>query len=125
MPRGNAKNLIPNSARTPEELKKITQKGGKASGKARREKKRVSEVYADYLAKKHDIQGKDGIEKLEGHKLLSKVISKVLSRGDSASVSMMKEMREAIEGNTLNLEGETFVEIIIEGVEPEPDNGKD
>lgn len=40
----NEQNLIPNSQRTPEELREITRKGGIASGKARREKKRAKEV---------------------------------------------------------------------------------
>ena len=35
----NQDNLIPNSQRTPEELREITRKGGIASGKARREKR--------------------------------------------------------------------------------------
>lgn len=35
----NEKNLIPNSERTPEELREITRKGGKASGEARRRKR--------------------------------------------------------------------------------------
>ena len=34
----NEENLIPNSMRTPEELREMTRKGGIASGKARREK---------------------------------------------------------------------------------------
>lgn len=38
MARGNEKNLIPNSQRTPEELREMTRKGGIASGKARRKK---------------------------------------------------------------------------------------
>lgn len=38
MARGNADNLIPNSERSPEELREMTRKGGIASGKARREK---------------------------------------------------------------------------------------
>ena len=44
MPRGNINNLVPNSERTPEELRKITQKGGKASGAKRRKMKTVSEI---------------------------------------------------------------------------------
>lgn len=40
----NEQNLIPNSKRTPEELREMTRKGGIASGKARREKKRAREV---------------------------------------------------------------------------------
>ena len=46
----NPENLIPNSQRTPEELREITRKGGIASGKARREKrdrhKRIQELFA-------------------------------------------------------------------------------
>ena len=35
----NADNLIPNSERTPQELKEMTSKAGKRSGEVRREKK--------------------------------------------------------------------------------------
>lgn len=46
----NEQNLIPNSQRTPEELREITRMGGIASGKARREKrdrhKRIQELFA-------------------------------------------------------------------------------
>ena len=41
---GNEKNLIPNTERTPEELREITRKGGKASGEARRAKKTLREL---------------------------------------------------------------------------------
>ena len=41
---GNEKNLIPNTERTPEELREITKKGGKASGEARRAKKTLREL---------------------------------------------------------------------------------
>lgn len=37
-------NLIPNSERTPEELKEMTRKGGIASGKARRKKRQTKEL---------------------------------------------------------------------------------
>ena len=40
----NDQNLIPNSQRTPEELREITRKGGIASGIARRQKKTLSEL---------------------------------------------------------------------------------
>ena len=100
MPRGNPDNLIKNSDLSPEQLKKMTSNGGKASGKARAEKKRMSQIYAEFLDKDHDIIGKDGIKKkLSGHALLSSVMSKVLSRGDSAAVSLMREIREATEGS--------------------------
>ena len=40
----NEQNLIPNSQRTPEELREITRKGGIASGKARRHKKTLAQI---------------------------------------------------------------------------------
>ena len=40
----NEQNLIPNSQRTPEELREITRKGGIASGKARRKKKTLAQI---------------------------------------------------------------------------------
>ena len=43
MPRGNADNLIPNSKRSPEELREMTRKGGIASGEARRAKRDMRE----------------------------------------------------------------------------------
>ena len=41
----NEKNLIPNSKRTPEELREMTRKGGIASGKARRKKANLKKAF--------------------------------------------------------------------------------
>lgn len=41
----NEKNLIPNSERTPEELREMTRKGGIASGKARRKKANLKKAF--------------------------------------------------------------------------------
>ena len=49
------KDLIPMNKRTKAEQKKIAQKGGIASGKARREKKTTQKIIADFL----DIEAKD------------------------------------------------------------------
>ena len=46
----NEKNLIPNSERTPEELRRITSAGGRASGEARRRKKSLREAAELYLS---------------------------------------------------------------------------
>ena len=118
---GNEKNLVPNSERTPEELKEMTRLGGIASGKARRKKKLMKEIYAEFLAQEHKIEDESGVEKkISGSELLGRVMSKVLSRGDSASVSLMKEIREATSGTDINLLNDFPVKIIIEGVTPEP-----
>lgn len=46
----NEKNLIPNSERTPEQLREMASAGGKASGAARRRKKSLKEAADLYLS---------------------------------------------------------------------------
>ena len=46
----NEKNLIPNSERTPEELREIASAGGRASGVSRRRKKSLREAADLYLS---------------------------------------------------------------------------
>ena len=46
----NEKNLIPNSERTPEELREMAAAGGRASGAARRRKKSLREAADLYLS---------------------------------------------------------------------------
>ena len=50
MASGNEKNLIPNSQRTPEELREMTRKGGIASGKARRQKANLKKAMVTLLS---------------------------------------------------------------------------
>lgn len=45
----NEQNLIPNSERTPEELREITRKGGIASGEARRKKKQRGDILREIV----------------------------------------------------------------------------
>lgn len=48
MSRGNVKNLIPNSERTPKELKEMTSKGGKKSGEVRKEKAELKKLFMQF-----------------------------------------------------------------------------
>ena len=97
-------NLRPFNELTEDEQRELARKGGIASGKARREKKRMTQIYAEFLEKEHGVVGKDGIKKnMSGGELLSSVMSKILSRGDSASVSLMREIREATEGSSFDI----------------------
>jgi len=94
----NAENLKPNTERTPSELREITQRGGKASGKARREKAVISDMYARFLVKKTKTKI-DG-EPATGRQLFEYAVNSIISKGsDSAKVALMKEMREALEGS--------------------------
>lgn len=112
--RGNIDNLIPLPKRTKEAQREIQSKGGKASCEAQREKKRMSQIYADFLAAEHEIDIAEVRVKLEGSKLLAHVMKQVLTRGDSASVSMLKEIREATEGSNLTITSE-IPQVILQG----------
>jgi len=80
--------------------------GGIKSGIAKREKKLMSEIYADFLAKEHDIVDATGEKKkLMGHELVNRVMNKVISRADSASVGLLKEIREGTEGRNVHHDG--------------------
>ena len=104
----NENNLKP--FQSTEEARKAGKKGGIKSGKVRREKKMMSQIYAEFLEREHGVVGKDGIKKnMSGNELLSSVMSKILSRGDSASVSLMREIREATEGSKVNIAGDTQI----------------
>ncbi len=47
----NEQNLIPNSKRTPKELREMTSKGGKRSGEVRRQQKTFRELFTNFLNK--------------------------------------------------------------------------
>lgn len=103
----NIDNLIPIKELSTEEAKQRGSKGGIASGKARKEKKLMSQIYADFLMKEHEITDKTGeLKKISGQSLCNRVMSKVLSRGDSSSVRLLKEIREGTEGTKHNIVAE-------------------
>ena len=112
---GRKENLVP---LTTEKAREIGALGGKRSGEVKREKKRMSQIYADFLMGKHKVTINDTECELEGAELLAEVMKIVLSRGDSASVSLLKELREATEGSKLQLTGEEGGPVKFEIVDP-------
>ena len=97
MSKGRPENL--KAPRTTEEARERGKKGGIASGKARREKKMMSRILADFLQKKHKIQLEDGTTtEIDTPALLTEAMVKVLSRGDSSSVQLIKSITDILEG---------------------------
>jgi len=104
------RNLVPNADRTPEQRKENTRKAGIASGKARREKRLLSQEYAKLLA--------DGFS-VEGVPLtLAAVVSAILARCDSSSVALLREIREATEGSRVALESSNVAAVPFVFVDP-------
>lgn len=80
----NAQNIIPNSERTPEELREITRKGGIASGASRRRAKSMRQ-WAKILAK-------------EGMRMTTPEGKEI--DGDIAGGIVIAQMRKAAKGDT-------------------------
>lgn len=98
--------------KTTEEARKRGKNGGIASGIARRKQKLLSSVYADFLANKHDIRVDGERKYLSGAEIVGNVMKKILIEADSSAVSMMKEIREATEGNRMTLIAELPIIVI-------------
>lgn len=92
----NPQNLKP--VKTVEEAREKGRNGGIKSGIAKRKKKLITEIYIKFLAKKFDIIIDEKKKKLSGNQLLDYVMQEILLKGDSASVALLKEIRQAIEG---------------------------
>ncbi len=91
-------NLIPQNKRTKDEQREIARKGGIASGKARKEKALLSEMYGAMLAGTFNVEIDGEMKKMTGKRFLTEVVQRIIMNGDSASVAMLKEIREATEG---------------------------
>ena len=118
MARGNPSKLIPTNKRSKKEASELGRKGGIASGEARREKKRLSTIYGEMLAGKYEVTINGEKQKLDGAELVRFIMRDVLMRRDSASVSLLKEIREATEGNKVALYGDDERPIMFEIVDP-------
>jgi viroplasmin and RNaseH domain-containing protein len=111
----NEKNLIPiqKGQLSKEEAKKRGSAGGKKSVKVRREKKIISEIHAEIIAEMYGLKIKKGSS-------LKDIIKDILSRRDSASVSMLKELREATEGNKINVDAKLNTDTVINIIPVKP-----
>ena len=103
MPRDRRDNLVPNSERTPEEVRKNCSKGGKASVAARRKKKATGKLIQQVLAMEPEVTPEllaslkgmgydveiDGVPTLETMMILN--VIKAGIDGDIPSIRLMYE----------------------------------
>ena len=67
-------------------------RGGIASGIAKREKKLMRELYAEFLAKEYDIKIDKKNQKMTGADLCLEMLPKIVQKADASSVSFFKEL---------------------------------
>ena len=102
MGKPNPQNLNPcNSENARERQLKSAQKRKENNAK----KKLMSQIYAEFLEKEYDVKAGDKTKKISGAELCNEAMKKIIARGDSASVSLLREIREGTEGNKIQLSG--------------------
>ncbi len=85
----NEQNLIPNDQRTPNERRENASKAGKASGKARSQKKSLREALQALLNGKYDVDG----QKVDGYSLLA---LKAFEQAQNGSIKAFEVIRDSI-----------------------------
>ena len=96
--------------RTPVERQESAKKAGIASGKARREKKLLSSIYAEFLSSKYEVVVGGEKKKLSGQEYVNNVVRAILANKNDAGakVKMLKEIREATEGVKTSVDVESY-----------------
>lgn len=105
----NEENLTPVTQRTKNEAREISQKGGRASGRARKKIKSIREALQGILSGKYEVDG----ERVSGYEALALTAFKTAMEGN---VQAFKEIRDTVgekPSDKLNIEsGEDSVKEI-------------
>ena len=91
---------------TPENARERQLKSAEKRKENNAKKKLMSQIYAEFLEKEYNVRQGDKERKLTGAELVNECMKKIIARGDSASVSLMREVREGTEGTKMQLSGE-------------------
>ena len=100
-----------NNLRTPttDEAKEMQKKSAEKRKENNAKKKLMSQIYAEFLEKKYQLKKEGDIKEITGDELVQESMKKIIARGDSSSVSLMREIREGTEGTKLKLDGAVAV----------------
>ncbi len=104
----NEQNLKPF---TKENAKAMQLKGAEKRKENTEKRKLMSQIYAEFLEKEYNVKTAEGTKKISGAELCNEAMKKIMARGDSSTVSLMKELREGTEGQKINLSGSVTTEM--------------
>jgi hypothetical protein len=96
-----------------ENLKPCTPKNARERQKKSAEKRKenhakkvlMSQIYAEFLEREYSVKVAEGTKKITGAELVNEAMKKIIARGDSSSVAVMREIREATEGSRVQVTG--------------------
>ena len=130
----NEDNLIPVSSRTSEELREMTRKGGLASVKARREKKKLREMVEIFGSLKVDKKNSRLMEDLgideEYHTRFMQGVVSLFSKANKGDVAAFNAIRDIIGEKPVDetkvmgsVQTDISIELIDSGSKPVEDEG--
>jgi hypothetical protein len=90
---------------TPENARERQLKSAQKRKENNRQKKLISQLYIETLEKRYNVKQGESTRRENGYKILGQVVMKILQRGDSSSVAMIRELREATEGTKMEVTG--------------------
>ena len=96
---------------TKENAKEMQLKSAQKRKENNEKKKLMSQIYAEFLEKEYNVKTAEGTKKISGAELCNEAMKKIMARGDSSTVSLMKELREGTEGQKINLSGSVTTEM--------------
>ena len=94
---------------TSDNAKEMQRKGAAKRKENNAKKKLMSQIYAEFLEKEYEVKVGEGKKKISGAELVNEAMKKIIARGDSSSVSLMREVREGTEGTKVNIDGSLAV----------------
>lgn len=99
----NPQNLKPC---TPENARERQKKSAQKRKENHAKKVLMSQLYAEFLEKEYSVKVDDKVKKITGAELCNEAIKRIIARGDSSSVSLLKEIREGTEGQKISVNAE-------------------
>ena len=104
----NEQNLRPC---TPENARERQLKSAQKRKENNERRKFLSEMYAEFLEDEYSVTKGGETKKISGTEYIKTVVKAIINRGDSSSVAMLKEVREATEGSKVSLSGEIITKM--------------
>lgn len=102
---------------TSEEARAMQRKGAEKRKKNNAKKKLMSQIYAEFLEREYDVKVGEGKRKISGSELVNEAMKKILVRGDNSTIALMKEVRETLEGQKINISGDVKTDVNMQSTE--------
>ena len=97
-------NLVSLKTRPKEELQEMQRKSVETRRRNKAHRESMAAIYGGFLADKFEVNIDGKKKKITGSQYCDMIIKQILKRGDNVTVALLKEMREAMQGNVHNIE---------------------